>query len=70
MTLANTFLKKQKYSVNLDKRKRKKVQNIMMKKMRKRRRKSQKVKNHRYQKNLKRNKIRLLKIKIKSSKKI
>ena len=69
MTLANTFLKKQRYSVNLDKRK-KKVPNITMKKMKKRRRNSQKVNNHKFQKNLKRKKIRLLKIKIKYKKKI
>ena len=51
MSLANIYPKKQKYSVNLDKRKKKKVQNITMKKMKKRRRNSQKVKNHKVQKN-------------------
>ena len=63
MNSPNICLKKPNYSVNLDKMKKKDL-NIMMKKMRKRGRKSQRVKNHQIPKNQRRKKIRLLKIKI------
>jgi hypothetical protein len=63
MNSPNICLKKPNYSVNLHKMKKKDL-NIMMKKMRKRRRKSQRVKNHQIPKNQRRKKIRLLKIKI------
>ncbi len=65
MNSPNICHKKQNYNVNLEKKKLKGL-NIMMKKMKKRRRRnSQRVKNQQIPKNQKRNKIRLLKIKIK-----
>ena len=65
MNSPNICHKKQNYNVNLEKKKLKGL-NIMMKKMKKRRRRnSQRVKNQQIRKNQKRNKIRLLKIKIK-----